>query len=267
MTTPATTFADNNQAGRNPELGAWVTLRSVVMGAIRRTGDHSMNEYWELLQFGIDFIREKLSLFHEASVEVGYFTPNAAGIITWPSDMVDYVKIGIPDANGNLWTLTVNNEMILNRGTLCGVDIRQINTANAVNVTGGFPFADHFRDGVYISGLYGIGGGFNSGYFRIDKKMRQIQFNGINLSEIIMEYKTTGIGPGTLVAPQAIASVRTFILAERADCDPRMSASERERLWEKHDKEIQYMRDFNLMPKMAELKDVLWGSYKQSPKR
>lgn len=262
-----TTFSDNNQQ-KATEIGASVTLRRIVMGVIQRTPDHSMNEYFDLLQFGIDFVREKLRLFHEASIEVAYLTPNEAGIISFPSDMVGYTKIGIP-INGQLWTLTVNDDMLLNRAQKCGIDIRQVlNTNNFPIPQDGYFFADHFRGDNYISGLYGIGGGFNTAYYRVDTKMRQIQFDGvIPQSEIVMEYKSSGISAGAIIGPQAIASTRTYIQAERADCDPRASEAEKARRWKRHDEEVAMMRDFDNMFTLSEFEDMMYSTTGQAPKR
>lgn len=260
-----TTFLQNNQV-RNREIGAYVSLRYCVMNVVNRTGDHSMNEYFNLLQLSIDCLRD-LRLYEEQSLEVAYLIPNEAGIIEFPPDMVSWTKIGIP-INGQLYNLTVNNTMLLNRAQTCGVDIRTMYTGNSVSLNGGYLYGDHFRGNRFVSGLYGIGGGFNTAYYRVDEKMRQIQFDGIiPNSEIVLEYSSSGIGPGTIVSPQCIPVIREYDLWQRIENDPRVAVSQKEMKKSRYDQEVEKLHMYNNMFSLQEYLDYSYQGTRNGIKR
>jgi hypothetical protein len=260
-------FLQNNQK-RVTEIPAAVTLRYCVMNAIFRTKDHSMNEYMECMQYAIDCVRD-MRLYNEASIEVAYLIPNEAGIVEFPADAIDYTKIGI-EIRGQLYNLTVNDNMVLNRAQKCGEDLRQMQQGYGfpASISSGYFYAPHFRGGAYYPSLYGVGGGFNTAYYRVDEKMRQIQFNGfIPRNEIIMEYKSTGLSAGTIVTPQLIPVIRTYILWQRIENDPRVSISEKQRKQDQYDQEVMKLRDYNNNFTLQEYLDMYYSTLKQGIKR
>lgn len=259
-------FLDNNQM-RQKEIGAFVSIRYCVMSAINRTGDHSMNEYANLLQLAIDCVRDEIRLLEQPSVEVAYLIPNEAGIIEWPSDMIDYLKIGIPTTNGQLYNLTVNDNMLLNRAQKCGVDIRKVVKGNTIPpITDGYTYIDHFRGTQYVSGLYGIGGGFNQAYYRVDPKMRQIQFDGI-FHEIVLEYNSTGIRGGTIIPSAAIPVIRDYELWQRIENDPRIGANQKDRKKALFDESLAKFHFVINMFSMQEYLDMCYTYQYQGVKR
>lgn len=260
-------FLENNQK-RVHESSALVSIRYCVMNAIMRTGDYSMNEYFPLLQLAIDCVRD-MRLYNEASVEVAYLIPNEAGIIEWPADMMDYIKIGIP-INGQLYNLTVNDNMLLNRAQKCGVDIRQMQKGVGFlpPINDGYAYAPHFRGSQYVQGLYGLTGGFNTAYYRVDDKMRQIQFDGFLLNnEVVLEYKSTGISAGSIISAQAIPVVREYVLWQRIENDPRIPLNQKQRKQDQYDMEVMKLRDITNNFTVQEFLDTLWSTSKQTPKR
>lgn len=259
------TFLENNQL-RTKQSDAFVSIRYCVMNSINRVGDNSMNEYFYLLQLAIDMVRE-LNIYHQDSIEVAYLIPNEAGIVEYPSDMIEYIKIGIP-INGQLYNLTVNNNMLLNRATKCGVDIRQIETGASVPVDAGYTYASHMRGNTFITGLYGLGGGFNTAYFRDDKTARQFQFDGIVPNrEIIMEYKSTGLKAGSIISAAAIPVIREYILWQRIENDPRVGANQKDRKKNQFDEALATFRDFSNMFTIEQYLDLSYRAMRQSPKR
>lgn len=261
------TFIQNNQQ-RVHEQNANVSIRYCVMNAIKRTGDHSMNEYFDNLQLAIDCVRE-LRLYHEASIEVLYAQPNDAGIVLFPPDMIDYVKVGI-EVYGQLFNLTLNENMILNRAQKCGVDLREMHRGVGLipQLTGGYFYAPHFRGSQYIEGLYGLGGGFNVAYYRPDYKMRRFEFDGfLKNNEVIIEYKSTGISAGSIISAQAIPVIREYILWQRIENDPRVPTTQKQRKQDQYDAEVEKLRTYTNNFTMQEFLDTMYSTYKQSPKR
>lgn len=262
-----TVFLQNNQQ-RVHEQNANVSIRYCVMSAINRTGDHSMNEYFSDLQLAIDCVRE-LRLYHEASIEVFYAQPNDAGIVEFPPDMIDYVKVGI-EVCGQLFNLTINENMVLNRAQRCGEDLRKMQRGAGVlpQLTGGYLFAPHFRGSQYVEGLYGLGGGFNVAYYKPDYKMRRFQFDGfLKNNEVIIEYKSTGISAGSIISAQAIPVIREYILWQRIENDPRVAVSQKQRKQDQYNDAVQMLRDYTNNFTMQEFLDTMYSTYKQSPKR
>lgn len=272
MSTIDATFLQNNQK-KDPGLRATVTLRYVVMNTINRLGDHSMNEYRQLLQLCIDCLQERIRLYHQASIEVLYAIPNEAGVIEFPPDMLDYTKIGIPVC-GQLYNLTVNDNMLLNRAQKCGVDIRQMYRGNVAPLgmgdLGGYFYADHFRNGAWTTGLYGLGGGFNTAYYRVDYTNRRIEFDGvIPNSEVVIEYRGTGINAGTVIGRELVEPLRNYMRAARIDDDPRVPANEKKRVWDQFDGSIEALRTYEGLKDftIANYLDCMYEESKQSPKR
>ncbi len=261
------TFLQNNQQ-RTTEVASCVTLRYCVMNALLRTGDVSMNEYWPMLQLAIDCVRD-LRLYNEASIEVAYCVVNEAGIVEWPADMIDYTKVGV-EIRGQLWNLTVNNDMVLNRAQKCGVDIRTMQKGYDTSLIGstGYYYAPHFYSGAYVQNLYGSSGGFNQAYFRSDPKMRQFQFDGfLRNNEVIIEYKSTGIGAGTIVTPQLIPVLREYQLWQRIENDPRVPANQKQRKQDQYDAEVMKLSAYNNRFTVAEYLDSHYSTVKQGIKR
>ena len=261
------TFLQNNQQ-RITEQPAAVTVRYCVMNALMRTGDHSMNEYFELLQLALDCVRD-MRLYNEASIEVAYLQANEAGIIEFPRDMIDYIKIGV-ELNGSLWNLTLNDNMILNRAQKCGTDIREMQKGIGTESFngGGYFYAPHFRTGQYVPALYGAGGGFNQAYYRVDNKMRQIQIDGyLKNNELIIEYKSSGISAGSIISSQSIPVIREYVLWQRIENDPRIPANQKQRKQDQYEREVEKLRTYTNNFTLQEFLDMCYSTSKQGLKR
>ena len=139
-----------------------------------------------------------LNIFNSNHIEVDYFEMNSTtGIVDLSSltDFIDYVKIGMP-INGKIWILDINNKILLPRDTLSEDAANKIfnNNDSDILVQCGYYFCDHYCNGNFISGLYGVGGGFSRSYCRVDKENMQIQFDtSVPNNEIVLEYISTGI--------------------------------------------------------------------------
>ncbi|HMG13953.1 MAG TPA: hypothetical protein VK590_00830, partial [Saprospiraceae bacterium] len=180
-----------NQSLPEGQIGAFLNLDYVVRNIQMELEDYSMRQYKRLLQLVINGLGI-LRIYHAGAIQVAYLKVNSAGIVVFPQDYIKYTKIGVY-IHGQLVTLTLNNNMALNRAQVCTEDIRVMEKENGIAIISGlndgYYFAPHFRNGNFIGGLYGAGGGFNQAYYRIDDVAKQIQFNGyIPRGEIVLEY-------------------------------------------------------------------------------
>jgi len=173
-------------------------------------GGYSDKNYERLFQMALHQYSE-LNIHSDQKIEVEYLQMDDQGIVDF-SDLTDYItwtKIGMP-INGKIWTLGVNNDILLRRDTIpsdIADDIFNNNDSNNFNY--GYYFAPHYRMGTFVDGLFGIGQGTAKSYFRIDEENRNIQFDtSVPGDNIIFEYQSTGIKvTGNTLIPRAAANV------------------------------------------------------------
>ena len=102
-------------AAENVKSDGVVSLRYCVMSAFNEIGTYNNKQYKRYLQFAIDCFRE-LNIKIMRNVEVEYLTINDIGVVTLPSDFVDYIAIGV-NKGGEVVTLTKNDQLMLPRNT------------------------------------------------------------------------------------------------------------------------------------------------------
>jgi len=241
------------------------------MSVLNRLQDYTMKQYMRFTQIAIEGFSEELSLFHlDAGSEVVYLHMSLGKTCALPADYVDYLKIGYP-INGSLKVITRNDNILLPRvfdddGTAIGNTT--INDITAV--AGAIYFQDHWRNGSFIGGLYGLPGGIDVAGFRVDRENHQLVFSGETpRSEIVLEYISSGlrIGGGSLIPRECVAALRTYVLWKKDENDPRVAFNAKFRLEEQHDKEIAALRDFQQEFTASEYLQYVYGSYYQAPKR
>jgi len=131
-------------------------------------------------------------------------------------------------------------------------------------------FSDHFRNGVFIGGMYGLPGGIDEAYCRVDRENRQIVFSGsVPRSEIVLEYISSGVkeGGGTLIPREAVPALRTYVLWQMVENDPKVAYNERERRKREHEEAVEMLRSFQQIFTKDEYLRMVYGTSKQSPKR
>jgi len=258
---------DGNQTEPKGQIGAMVPLSYIVYNLLNDMGDYSMQQYQRMLQIVINGVRQ-LRLYGQPAIQVYYAQINDAGIIKLPPDYLDYTKIGI-FIQGQVVTLSVNNHMALNRAESCAVDIRTMYRDNALGawgLTDGYAFAPHWWGGQYVGGLYGVGGGFNTAYYRVDKVAQQIQFDGIiRAGQVVIEYQSTGISQGTLVGAEMVEPLKTWTDWQMIERDSRVGLSVKQDKRKQYSDAVKTLRAFNNKFTLSEYHDTLYRNYKQSP--
>lgn len=250
----------------SPKTAGTTTITYVVMSVLNRLRDYSMRHYSFLEQIIIEGYTD-LNLWHMDNIEVVYLRMSNAKVVDLPSDYVDYCKIGIP-INGKIRVLTRNESILLPRKFEDGADVGNADDANAA--VGGIFFTDHFRNGQFVAGLYGMPGGIDEAYYDIDRENRQIVFSGnIPRAEIVLEYISSGVNvSGTTIIPrEAVPALREYALWQLVENDPKVSPTEKERKKSQYEEQVEALRAFQTTFTIDEYKRRVWRSTRQTIKR
>jgi hypothetical protein len=259
-----------NESIPQGQFGALKPLSYVVRNIQNETEDYSERQYKRMMQIAIDVLRD-IRIYDQPSVQVEYFTLPPSGVLPFPHDYIDWIKIAIP-MNGQMITLSVNNNMVLNRAQVCANDIRKMQQYPGVDFGGdGYLFSPHWYGGQFIGGLYGVGGGFNTAYFREDKTAQQFQFDGVipNISEgriVVMEYKSTGISEGSIIPAELIEPIKRGVIYRMNLHNSDVPMNMKQTYEQDYYRAIKRLRAFNNKFSMSEYMDTLYQTKKQSPK-
>jgi hypothetical protein len=151
-----------------------------------------------------------------------------------------------------------------------GTEVGNADASDTVDAASLVFFSDHFRGGQYVGGLYGMPGGVDDAYFRIDRENRKIVFSGsVPRSEIVLEYISTGVKTedGSLIPREAIPALRTYVLWQMIEHDTRIALNEKERRKRNHEEEVEALRSFQSIFTADQYKRMLWSSSRQTAKR
>jgi hypothetical protein len=155
------------------------TLKTMVKTIIFESG-YTQEDWPYIYQFVIKAVRD-IHMFHTdkhkiVKVEVDTQT----NTISWPEDYIGMDFLGIPK-NGQIWTLTRDNKIIPTT-TL-------VNGQETLDSTAG----EGVRENTGGSCGYGSKGGKNELYYTDDQNNRRIIINGINASNVILGYISSGV--------------------------------------------------------------------------
>lgn len=253
--------------------------------------DYTTHSLSRISQFGIDCYKYELGFKAAKNINVSYLHPNDIGNAPMPQDYESLIKMSV-NVCGVLLTLTVNNDITLNRTIDCGSFVQEPEAFNNIvcacqngtfqNSTGeatgvintlnypGYFIGSHYRGGQYVGEQYGLTGGVNPlGYFREDFKERQFQFyQSPQYNEIILEYiGDENASVQTLIPYSAVKPIRNYIHWQLLRFN--RSATQ----YDKQKAEALYRESFNdykyiqFAPTMSQYLDEAWSSFQSSPKR
>jgi hypothetical protein len=257
-----------------PKTPGLVTMRYVVASVLNRANDYTMKSYLRLLQIGIELFSEELSMYHiNAGLEVVYLHMSTAKTCVLPSDYVKYNKVGIP-IQGKLRVITHDDSILLPRvwddgdqsaiGNYYGAAIGALDTSNIIF------FSDHYRNGAFVGGLYGMPGGIDIAGFRVDREENLLVFSGSTpRSEVVMEYFSSGLKSdgSSLIPRECVPALRTGILWLKDENDPRVAYNAKERLKREHEEAIEALRSFSNSFTADEYLSMVRSTTHQSIKR
>lgn len=251
----------------NPKTPGTTTINYVVMSVLNRLRDYSMRHYSHLEQVLIEGYKD-LNLWHLDNIEVVYLRMSEAKTVDVPGDFVDWLKIGIP-MHGKLRVLTNNDSILFPRTFSDGAPV-----GNTDDTYGGISeniyFTDHYRDGQFVGGLYGMPGAADQAFYRFDREKRTIIFSGsIPRGEIVLEYISTGVKlQGTTVIPQeAVSALRAYALWQLIEDDPKVGAGQKERKKEQYEEQLHALNFFQSAFTADEYRRHVYKHSRQSTKR
>lgn len=261
-------MAEINQSIPSNQVSGLTSLSYVVAEVQNELEDYSQNKTQRLTGLGISVIRD-LRIYQQASIQVAYFTVNEAGIVPLPHDYIDYITIGVK-ADGQLRPLTLDNSMLLNRGEACAEPTRVM----TANVGGNVPIEGvalgygYYQNNVFIPTYYGISGGKNSAYYKVDKAANRIQFDGILLNgEVILVYKSTGIGPNTTFGQEMVNPIKAGIQFKNVEHNTQVALNHKMFLKDIYNEEVAKLRAFTNKFTKSEYMDVFHQYKKQTQKQ
>ena len=249
-----------------PAISGIITVNYVTMSILNRLRDYSMRNYAYIAQLVIEGYG-KLALWHLDTIEVVYLKMSAAKIVDLPTDYVNYTKIGIP-INGKLKVLTKKDNILLPRTFADGAPIGNADDENAN--TGSIFFVDHFRDGQFVAGMYGLPGGLDNAYYRVDRESRQIVFSGsIPRSEVVLEYVSSGIQltGQTNIPRETVPALQAYVAWNMIKWDKKYSANEKAQRKQDYLEEVAALDYFQSAFTADEYKRHVWKSTTQTIKR
>lgn len=256
----------SNQSTPSNQVSGLTDLSYVVAEVQNELNDYSDKLRQRLLGLGISILRD-IRIYNQAAVQVAYMTVNEAGIVELPRDYIDYIQIGVKD-HGQLRTLTLDNSMLLDRGESCAEPTRKMERYGSDFGNYNNTLFGGYNNGIFVPTYYGIGGGRNSAYYKIDKAANRIQFNGYLLnSEVILLYKSTGIGPNTVFGWETVNPIKAGILYKRIEHDRTEPMNQKMLLKQEYEEEIKKLRSFVQKFTKAEYLDEYHKYKKQTPKQ
>jgi hypothetical protein len=255
-----------NESIPDNQVSGLTDLSYVVAEVLNELEDYSQNQTQRLLALGISVIRD-LRIYDQASIQVAYLKVNEAGIIPFPHDYIDYVEIGVRD-RGQIRPLTLDNSMLLDRGESCAQPTRKmVNTVSGGVSDIGLRFG-YYLNNVFTPTYYGISGGRNSAYYKIDKAANRIQFDGIIIDgEVVLVYKSTGIGPNTTFGQEMINPIKAGIHYKRVEHNLNVPMNHKQMLKQDYDSEILKLRAFTQKFTRSEYMDIFHRYKKQTQKQ
>lgn len=249
-----------------PAIAGIVNVNYVVMSILNRLRDYSMRHYMFIAQLVIEGYGE-LALWHLDTIEVVYLRMSSAKTVDLPTDFVDYTKIGIP-VNGKLRILTKKDNILLPRSFADGAPVGNADDENSTS--GSIFFVDHFRNGQFTAGLYGLSGGIDSAYYRIDRESRQIVFSGtVVRGEVVLEYVSSGIklSGQTNIPRETVPALQAYVAWNMVKWDKKVSASDKAQRKQDYLEEEAKLDFFQGSFTKDEYKRHVWKSTTQTIKR
>lgn len=227
---------------QSQELSGHTTLKEIVHSYKLWMEDYGDAKYDRYLDLTIRVVN-KMNINHLRQTRVKRLTIDTdLNLAQLPPDMVSINFIAI-NMNGRLFYLTENKHITIPSESDCGEISRDVTMSNE-NVDSSNYYMSYFN-GYSFTPMYGMSGGYDPIFYRIDERNNRVIFEGYidDTIEIILEYTSSGVGYSDdslvpLSAKEAIISGLRGLLAE---ADPTIPANEKIRIWRNHTAAVQDM--------------------------
>lgn len=237
-------------------LKAYTTFKQVVSNVLLDLGkEGDMGEYMRLFNFAVRIWKD-LTLFHMQTVCTERLTMTSINTVELPDDYMMFISLSIP-VNGQMWTFTRKDTLIIPATENCGQ--LELDAAEG--------------EGVNIGDLrnyygYGLPGGRNEYYYKVDLPNNRIIINGFNRSYVILTYVGTGVkvGEETIIPKIAEEALIAGVHMLRSRRDRSIPMNEKLHTEEIYDIEVEKLRMVQA-PTIDEIYDVMYETMYQTIKR
>jgi len=237
------------------DLKGYVTIRQLANSAIEQMGKKGeMSMYFKMVRYIIRGYKG-LNQFSLNMPKMAKLAMNNINCVDLPDDYMQFVSLGIP-YKGRVWTFTREDRLITPDGVVCGVDT--LSTAAGENTTIGLS---------QVSG-YGVGGGNNEYYYKLDLPGNRIIINGFPKVTVTLHYISSGISMDSetwipRIAEEALIAWCQWQRVVYDDSVPGSIKAQYKQEYIEKENEIK----FTEMPTLDEFYDAIYETFTQGLKR
>lgn len=247
----------------------FITIDSIVMQLMYRGQDYSMTNYDYWYNLAIQGLTQ-MNIFNLRTTNVAYLEVPETNIIQLPADYVDYENIGYVDKAGVFRTLTLDERLLPVPHETCGVDDSRVTRSQMFVQSTLFASAttgSAILYGGWINTPYAVTGGFNTGYYNVNRLTNELYISGLVPGNVIaMQYKSSGVRVDgiTMVRIQATEALISWMMMTAQKFNVIQSATD----WTTtYNFDLNELESLDQGLTMDEFKDILYSTWKQTPKR
>lgn len=245
----------------------FITIDEVVADLQYRGQDYSVTNYDYWYNLCIKGI-QKMNIFNLRTSSVAYLQVGSTNIIELPDDYIDYIQVGYVDPQGVFHTLTLDTNIFPFSHETCGEDTsRTLAAQKAVTPTLFVAGSPYVLYGGYMRTPYALTGGYNIGYYNIDRQNGKMYVSGlVQGTAIVLEYKNSGVSKNgiTMIRLQMQEALISWCMYQAQ----KFGVIQSQTNWG-----TEFYGDLNELESLdqaitqSEFQDILYGTWKQSPKR
>jgi hypothetical protein len=250
---------------------AFVSVDSIVRNVLSDDGN-TLHLYSQYLNYALRGVRA-LTINCAATLKTALLTVNAYGAVTIPRDLVNYTKIGVCGADGNIRVLGLNeNICLVEQLNDCGEPERRNITGDVRdnNPEFGYFFYNYRRDKTVVGSLFGHGGGYNrKGHYKVDMERGEIAFaSDMTDTYCVLEYITNGIEDAgqTMINELALEALIAWINWKKVLPKRNISIGEKKYFQDLYEQEHDNLKQMMFGFTMEEFKATWSKGYTLTPK-
>lgn len=231
-----------------------ITVGSVVDNVLNDLGTYDESEYIRLYQLALRGVTQ-MNMFHTSGSKEVKLSVDSKGTVTLPSDYLSYIKISVV-INGRKHELSKNEDIMIPGTGACYAEEDNGN--------------QNYTETLPEDTVYGMGGGYNYSYYRIDKKYNRIIFQkSVPNGEIILDYISSGVALDgeTYIPKQSEEALIAWTHWKREEHDPNVSQYKKQSNERSYNRELRKLHEFEYDFTLQEFADAISSGYSQTAKR
>lgn len=246
-------------------ISATTTLDGIVKDFQHISGRED-RDYWRLFHLAVRGLMD-LKKFHATRVVTTkeYNLSNLTnGVLHYPSDCIGVVDV-FYDRGNTLFSVTQRNDIVYHQDDGGSVsDVDEIYDFAYWNEENGYYYPSTGLPG------YGVTGGKNEYYVYDDKENRRLIFDRTADEKVWLRYVSTGISQSlaedTVVPVEYQELIEAYMLWQESLKHKDMNKNLVQLYWKNYKTESRRLKAFQA-PTIDEWRDVIYDTFKQTPKR